>query len=60
MWHRGQFGVVCGIGDSLVLCGCVWHRGQFGVGCVSGVILCRYSCRIGDLFVRSCARSLHV
>ena len=43
-----------------VSCGCVWHRGQFGVGCVSGVILCRYSCRIGDLFVRSCARSLLV
>ena len=44
----------------LVLCGCVWHRGQFGVGCVSGVILCRYSCRIGDLFVGSCAKSLLV
>ena len=44
----------------LVSCGCEWHRGQFGVGCVSGVILCRYSCRIGDLFVRSCARNLLV
>ena len=44
----------------LVLCGCVWHRGQFGVGRVSGVILCRYSCKIGDLFVRSCAMSLLV
>ena len=43
-----------------MLCGCVWHRGQFGVGCVSGVILCRYSCRIGDLIVRSCAKSLLV
>ena len=41
--------VECGVGDR-----------QFGVGCVSGVILCRYSCRIGDLFVRSCARSLLV
>ena len=44
----------------LVSCGCEWHRGQFGVGCASGVILCRYSCRIGDLFVGSCARSLLV
>ena len=43
-----------------VSCGCELHRGQFGVGCVSGVILCRYSSRIGDLFVRSCARSLLV
>ena len=30
--------------------------GQFGVGWVSGVILCR----IGDLFVRNCARNLLV
>ena len=43
-----------------VSCGCAWHRGQFSVGCVSGVILCRYARRIGDLFVRSCVRSLLV
>ena len=43
-----------------VSCGCELHRGQFAVGCVSGVILCRYSCRIGDVFVRSCAKSLLV
>ena len=44
----------------LVSCGCEWHRGQFGVGYVSGVILSRYLCRIGDLFVRGCARSVLV
>ena len=48
------------LNSCLVLCGCVWDGGQFGVGCVPGVILCRYSYRIGDLLVRSCARSLLV
>ena len=36
-----------------VLCMCVLQSGQFGVGCVSGDILFMYSCRNGDLFVRS-------
>ena len=41
-------------------CVCELHGGQFSVVCVSGVILCRYACRIGDLFEQSCARSLPV
>jgi len=38
----------------------VLHNGQRGLGCELGSILCRYSCSMGDLFVRNCASSLLV
>ena len=34
---------------------CSLQSGQSGVVCVVGLILCRYDCSSGDLFVRSCA-----
>ena len=54
VWTCEQLNKCC------VLCVWHWHSGHNGVGCVSGVILCKYSCSNGHLFVRSCASTLLV
>ena len=39
-----------------MVCISVLKRGQYGEVCVFVSTLCKYDLRMGDLFVRSCAR----